>query len=145
MPPLQERPSCHPLSKIARQQPPSYSTTLFHFILGHKIHYNLKSYIVKYPVVYLFIVSPTKMWISWVQGSLLLISSVKEQWLEHVSMNDRCYILSSMLEIQQWIKQTGSLSSWNSHTNERDKLVNKQNNYKSQCTLLRKQIIKMGK
>lgn len=41
------------------------------------------------------------------------------------SMSAMCYMLCSMLETQQWIKQTRSLSSWSLHFNERDKLGNK--------------------
>lgn len=43
----------------------------------------------------MFIVSSTKLWVSWVQGSLLLLSYAKEQWLEHLS--NKCHVLHTML------------------------------------------------
>lgn len=70
--------------------------------------------------VYLFIVSPTKMLVSWVQGSLLLISSAKEQWLEHLF--SECQMLHTEFndEDATMNKQTRFLSSQNLHSNEED-------------------------
>lgn len=68
------------------------------------------------------------MWVSWVQGSLLLISSAKEQWLEQLSSECQVLYIELSDEDATVNKKTRFLSSWNLHSNEEDNQKKKQDN-----------------
>ena len=110
---LQERLSCHP--KLLGNSP--HHTLPLYPILFLVTEFTMTWKHIKCLLVY---IPPTKMWVSWVQGSLLLVSSAKEQWLEHLFSECQMLYIELSNEDATMNKKTRFLSSWNLHSNEED-------------------------